>query len=138
MDPSLRYLNPVLTDRVNHLLEKTYGVLPEPPKLTKKMTHAQYKDELEKFEERLMKSNNFNLMIKNVPRFAISSETKKMVKVTYLALRDTLNQFGRVYKIEVFNGNVYIGFHKQNDAVSTHSQINNMQMGENIIKTKVV
>jgi hypothetical protein len=138
MDYSLRYLNPVLTDRVNHLLEKTYGVQPHPPLLFKTMTHNQYRGELEEFEERLMKLNKFNILIKNVPRFAESAATKTRVKVTYVALRDTFNQFGEVRKIEVFNGNVYIGFHKKSHATSTHDQINNMQMGDNIIKTKVI
>jgi len=138
MDSSLRYLNPTLTDRVNNLLEKTYGEQPRTPLLFKTMTHNQYKNELENFEERLMKLNKFNILIKNVPRFAESAATKTRVKVTYVALRDTFNQFGKVRNIEVFNGNVYIGFHKKIHATSTHGQINNMKMGDNIIKTKVI
>lgn len=138
MNSTLRYLNPVLTDRVNHLIDNTYGPLPSPPKLTNGITHAEYREKLENYEIELIKTNGFNFMIKNVPLYAQSSATKKDVKVTYAALRDTFNEFGTVRKISVFRGVVLLTFKIKKQAEETHSLINNMQMGKNIIKTKVI
>ena len=138
MNTTLRYLNPVLTDRVNHLLDNTYGPLPSPPKLSSGVTHAEYREKLENYEIELIKVNGFNFMIKNVPLFAQSSSTKKNVKVTYAALRDTFNEFGNVTKISVFKGTVFLTFKTRKQAEETHDLINNMQMGKNIIKTKVI
>ena len=138
MNSALRYLNPVLTDRVNHLLENTYGHLPSPPKLSNGITHAEYREKLENYEIELIKVNGFNFMIKNVPLYAQNSATKKDVKVTYAALRDTFNEFGTVKKISVFRGVVFLTFKTKKQAEETHNLINNMQLGKNIIKTKVI
>ena len=138
MNSALRYLNPVLTDRVNHLIDNTYGILPTAPKLQTDMTHAKYREKLENYEIDLMKANGFNFMVKNVPLFAQSSATKKDVKVTYAALRDTFNEFGTVRKISVFKGVVYLTFKNNKQATDTHKLINNMQMGKNILKTKCI
>ena len=138
MNSALRYLNPVLTDRVNHLIDNTYGPLPSPPKLTNGITHTEYREKLENYEIELIKTNGFNFMIKNVPLYAQSSATKKDVKVTYAALRDTFNEFGTVRKISVFKGVVFLTFETKKQAEETHNLINNMQMGKNIIKTKVI
>ena len=138
MNSALRYLNPVLTDRVNHLIDNTYGPLPSPPKFTNGITHAEYHEKLENYEIELIKTNGFNFMIKNVPLYAQSSATKKDVKVTYAALRDTFNEFGTVRKISVFKGVVFLTFKTKKQAEETHKLINNMQMGKNIIKTKVI
>ena len=138
MDSSLRYLNPVLTDRVNKLIEITYGVIPAPPKIEKNVTHNVYREQLEKYEIELLNLNGFNFMIKNLPIFAIQSSNKKKVKVSYANMRDTFNEFGQVKKLKLFRGNAYIGFESKKDATETHNLINNMQMGENIIKTKVI
>ncbi len=138
MNSALRYLNPVLTDRVNHLIDNTYGPIPTPPKLSNGITHAEYREKLENYEIELIKANGFNFMIKNVPLYAQSSATKKDVKVTYAALRDTFNEFGTVRKISVFKGVVFLTFKTKKQAEETHNLINNMQMGKNIIKTKVI
>ena len=138
MNSALRYLNPMLTDRVNHLIDNTYGPLPSPPKLTNGITHADYREKLENYETELIKANGYNFIIKNVPLYAQSSATKKDVKVTYAALRDTFNEFGTVKRINVFKGVVYLSFKTKNQAEETHNLINNMQMGKNIIKTKVI
>lgn len=137
MNSSLRYLNPVLTDRVNHLIENTYTSIPL-PKLSKCITHAEYREKLETYEIELMKKNGFNFMIKNVPQYAQNSLTRKDVKVTYAALRDTFNEFGDVKKICVFKGTVFLIFKTQNQAKETHDLINNMQIGKNIVKTKAI
>jgi hypothetical protein len=138
MDSSMRYLNPLLTDRVNHLIKITYTPIPDAPKITKNMTYNDYKTNLEIFETNLLKNLGFNFIIKNVPNFAIDSETRKEVKVTYAALRNTFNQFGNVLKIDVFMGNVYLKFKTQAQCDETHKQLDNMKIGNNIIKTKVI
>ena len=138
MDSSLRYLNPSLTDRVNHLIEMTYGITPPQPKFEKNVTHCVYKEHLETYENELMKINGFNLLVKNVPLFAVQSSDRKKVKVSYANMRDTFNDFGHLKKIELFKGNAYLGFKTKKEASETHKLINNMQLGENIIKTKVI
>jgi len=138
MDSSLRYLNPSLTDRVTRLIELTYGIIPPPPKFEKNVTHCIYKERLETYENELMKINNFNLLIKNIPLFAVRSSDRKKVKVSYANMRDTFNDFGQVKKLEIFKGNAYLGFKTGKEASETHKLINNMQLGENIIKTKVI
>ena len=138
MDSSLHYLNPSLTDRVNRLIELTYGTIPPPPKFDKNVTHCIYKECMEKYENELMKINGFNILIKNVPLFAIRSSDRKKVKVSYSNMRDTFNDFGHLKKLEMFKGNAYIGFKTKKEASDTHKLINNMQLGENIIKTKVI
>ena len=89
-------------------------------------------------ENELMKINNFNLLIKNIPLFAVRSSDRKKVKVSYANMRDTFNDFGHIKKLEIFKGNAYLGFKTGKEASETHKLINNMQLGENIIKTKVI
>ena len=139
MDSSLRYLNPVLTDRVEHLKEMICGVLPTPPKLWKGMPSDKYNSYLEKYEIDLAKANQFNFTIKNLPIFAMRKSDNQKVKVTYAAMKDTLNELGgKVERIEIFKGTAYIKFNSKMEAKEIHDLINNMQMGNNILKTKVI
>lgn len=138
MHSYLRYLNPPLTDRVNKLIEITYGNVPPSPKCEKNITHCDYREKLETYENELMKINGFNFLVKNVPLYAVQSTDNKKVKVAYANMRDTFNGFGHVKKIELFKGNAYIGFATHHEAKETHRLINNMQLGENIIKSKVI
>lgn len=138
IDEKYRYLNPPLTDRINHLTDKLKGVIPQPPTFEKKLTHNEYKDILESYEIKLLKENRFNFIIRNVPLKAVSASTGENIKVTYVSLRDTFNQFGDVKRLEICRGNAYIAFKNKTQAKETHNLINNMQMGENIIKTQVI
>lgn len=133
-----RYLNPVLTDRINHLTEKIQRFTLPPPEFEKTPTNNKYKEILEEYEIKFLKKNGFNFIIRNVPRTAIESYSGKKVNVTYASLRDTFNQFGSVRNLEICRGNVYITFKTTKQAMGTHDLINNMQMGENIIKTQVI
>ena len=138
MEPTLRYMNPMLTDRVNHLISITYAKMPEKPKVWKGMTHNQYRDTLENYESELMKANGFNFMVKNLPTQALRACDRKNIKVSYNAIRDTFNQFGNVKKLEIFKGTGYIGFKNSKQSKEVHETLNRMVIGENVLRTKAI
>ena len=138
MDQSLRYLAPCEHDRVHELLSK-YPC--EYPKLS---THIQivkifrdskkYLELLERLELFIIKSAGFNFIIRNVPDFAQLRDTGKTVKVGIDEMRETLEQFGNVENIGIVRGLVCAKF---DDPEPCHRLINNMQMGQNILSTKI-
>jgi len=138
IDATYRYLNPPLTDKINHLFDKIKGVALPPLKIDKTPNNNQYKEILEEYEIKLLKANRFNFIVRNVPINAIQARDGQKIKVTYTALRDTFNQFGDVKKLEICRGSAYVAFKNKTQAKETHKLINNMQIGENIIKTKVI
>ena len=139
MDGSIRYLAPCEHDRVNELLSK-YPC--EYPKLS---THIQvvkiFKDSkryielLEKIENYVLRTTTgFNLIIKNVPEFAQLRDTGCPTRVGREELWETLEQFGKLHSVELIHGTVYAKF---DDPEPCHSLINNMQMGNNILRTRI-
>ena len=66
------------------------------------------------------------------------SETDEKVAIKYVHMRDTLRQFGTLLMFHMIRGTVYAKFAEQDSCMKTHSLINNMMMGDNIIKTEVV
>jgi len=137
MDYTYKYMNPQLTERVSHLYDITYKK-PNLPTFYSKILYNEYTQMLEELEKNLMKINKFNFIINNIPKKAMEQNSKKNVKITYSNMRETLSQFGKVQKIEIYHGTVYVQFITFQQAFSTHELINNMQLGENIIKTKVI
>ena len=137
-DEKYRYLNPPLTDRINHLIDKLKGVVVSPPLLDGKLTNNKYRELLESYEIKLLKKNRFNFIVRNIPLTAIQASNGEKIKVTYVALRDTFNQFGEVKKLEICRGSAYVAFKNNKQAVETHALLNNMQLGENIIKTNFI
>ncbi len=89
-------------------------------------------------EKHIMKKNGFNIMIQNIPNFAQMSDTDEKVAIKYIHMRDTLRQFGNLLMFHMIRGTVYAKFADRNSCKKTHSLINNMMMGDNIIKTEVV
>ena len=138
MDRSLRYLNPLLTDKVSKLLELCENKPSTKPLLWKGMSTEKYSSTLEKYEKEIAGNLGFNFILSNIPSHAIQAHDNKKVKVTYTAMKDTFNQFGDVYKIEMYKGTAYIKFKTKLQAKETHGLVNNMQIGENIVKTKVI
>jgi hypothetical protein len=139
VDKTLRYLAPIEFDRVKELFDR-YPC--ECPNVT---THLQvvkifkdpikFIDILEKLETHIIRKAGFNIVIRNVPKFAQLRETYEIVKIGSEELRDTLEQFGAVKNIEFIGGVVYAKF--EEDATPCHRVINNMQIGQNIITTKL-
>jgi hypothetical protein len=93
---------------------------------------------LDNIEKHVMKKNGFNMKIQNIPVFAQMSETDEKVAIKYIHIRDTLRQFGNLLMFHMIRGTVYAKFVDQETCTKTHLLINNMMMGDNIIKTEVV
>ena len=138
METSLRNLAPREHDRVSELFKK-YPC--EYPNLT---THLQvikifkdrkkYLELLEKIELFITRTAGFNFVVKNIPEFAQLRENGKTTKVGRDEMWETLEQFGNLLSLEFIRGNVYAKFV---DPEPCHRLINNMQMGANIIHTKL-
>jgi len=90
---------------------------------------------LKKIEKKLLKKSNYNLVIRNIPRYAVSVSTRTEVPVTYQSLRDTINQFGDIKSMYINYG---VSFIKMSNNESTHALLNNMELGNNIISTEVI
>jgi hypothetical protein len=97
-----------------------------------------YDDILNKLETHLIKRKNFNFIVNNLPVYATEQSTNQIVFTNYENIRDTLSQFGKIEQLEVVNSTAYVRFASTIDAKRTHSLINNMMIGDNIIHTTVV
>ena len=144
---AVRFVDPGLCDRIEtlmirHTLEDTglqkrlndvTAILKANSKSDsfKKKVH----EVLQKIEKNLLKKSNYNLVIRNIPKMAISSYDHKSVYVTHASIRDTMKEFGNVSSICMKYGVAYI---EMSNNVYTHNTLNNMQLGKNIITTEVV
>jgi|ETNvirnome_6_100_1030635.scaffolds.fasta_scaffold00364_1 hypothetical protein len=90
---------------------------------------------LQKIEKNLLKKSNYNLVIRNIPKMAISFDKRELVFVTCASIRDTMKQFGDVSSLSMKYGVAYIEI---TNNLYTHNTLNKMQLGENIITTEVV
>jgi hypothetical protein len=138
MDPSLRYLSPLDHDTVKKLLERhpcDYPNLNTQIQLVKIFKDSKkYTELLEKMETYILKRAGFNLIVKNVPQFAELRENWRIVRVGLEEMRETLEQFGTVETIGMVGNVVYAKF---DDPEPCHRLINSMQMGHNILSTKL-
>ncbi len=139
MDPSLRFLAPREHDRVQELLRRFPC---EYPKLATCLqvikifkVQAKYIELLEKVELFIIRQLGFNFILRNIPDVGQLRETGTITKIGYQEMKDTLNQFGNLENIEIIKGTVYAKF---DNPEPCHKLINNMQMGQNIITTKLV
>lgn len=138
METSIRYLAPHEHDRVAELFKKY------PCEYPNMSTHLQvvkiFKDKskylelLEKIEIFIIRIAGFNFVIKNVPKFAQLRETGDTICIGREEMRETLEQFGNLLSLEFMSGVAYAKF---DDPEPCHSLINNMQMGQNIIHTRI-
>ena len=148
---ALRHLSPLKHDRVIDLIKKeSYDqslVMKAIPTLQMIQTYSLINPEKarEKFEtfltnveKYILKLNGFNMIIQNVPSFANMSENDEKVAVKYVHMRDTLRQFGNLLMFHMIRGTVYAKFAELETCTKTHNLINNMMMGDNIIKTEVI
>ena len=81
---------------------------------------------------------NISLVIENVPDYGIRKSDNLPDRITARSIHDTIGQFGSVRDAVVFKNHAYVWFDEIDDAYNTHSLINQMKMGDNIIKTCVV
>jgi hypothetical protein len=136
MDSTLRYLAPTDHDRVQKLLEKypcEYPNISNHIQLSKIFRDSKkYLELLEKIELFAIRKAGFNFVIKNVPEWAELRNSRNSVRVGIEEMRDTLELFGRVKKIDMVRDTVYSSL---DDPDPCHRLINNMLLGENIIRT---
>ena len=81
---------------------------------------------------------NISLVIENVPDYGIRKSDNLLDRITARSIHDTMGEFGSVKDAVVFKNHAYIWFDDIDDAYNTHSLINKMKMGNNIIRTCVV
>jgi hypothetical protein len=138
MDHSLRYLAPYEHDTIQTLLERypcEYPNMTTQFQLVKIFRDSKkYSELLERIELFILKQAGFNFMVRNVPEFAELRENRGTVRVGLDEMRDTLEQFGTIENIGMMRNVVYARF---DDPEPCHRLINNMQMGQNIISTKI-
>jgi hypothetical protein len=140
-----RSIDAGLFDRVAHLLESSVQVTDK--ELLKQVNHTlnlqnirpnpeKFKVVIGKLESHLLKNSQYNFVIKNLPSHAESKyQGRRQSKVTYSAMRDTLNEFGKVTNMFINHG---VGYFTMDNHRQTHDLINNMQLGRNIIRTVCV
>ena len=90
-----------------------------------------------KFEKHLV-YETCNFIIRNIPDKAIIRDTGLTENIKYTHIRDTLNQFGTFTNLQIVRGTVYVKFTSETSCTMTHSLLNNMQMGDNIITTQIL
>lgn len=137
---NIRYLSPVMWDRVSKLLSTTKIDI---SKYQTSMNLIQIKKDSKKFEELLqtieqniLKKGKFNFWIDNIPQHGILRDTNQETRIGYQNIRDTMKEFGKISDIIMVQGKAYVSFTKKRDSVRAHRLINNMQMGDNIVTTK--
>ena len=139
MDKTVRKLSPRDHDRVHELLTKypcdisKFSNQLQVVKLLK--NQEKYIELLDKIEKIILKNAGYNFILRNIPDYAEISETGETVRIGYQHIRDTMEQFGSVYGIDIIKSVVYVKFE---DPLLCHSLVNNMLMGPNIITSTIV
>ena len=147
----LRYLSPCNHDRVIDLTRKesidqsslmkavtTLQMIHVLSNINKNSARIKFEKFLESIEKCILKTNGFNILIRNIPNVAQLSETDEQVHIKYIHIRDTLRQFGRLEIFHMIRGTVYAKFSEQETCSKTHLLINNMMMGSNIITSELI
>jgi len=138
MDHSLRYLAPYEHVTIQTLVERypcEYPNVTTQFQLVKIFRDSKkYSELLERIELFILKQAGFNFMVRNVPEFAELRENRGTVRVGLDEMRDTLEQFGTVEKIEFIYNTAYAKF---DNPEPCHRLVNCMQMGQNILSTKI-
>jgi hypothetical protein len=141
----LRNLNSKIVDRVLYLLKFAscdrvfQDTLINYLRLIKiKRDVTKFNMLLEKTELHLLKKSHFNFVIHNIPEYGIVSSTHKSERIGYVHIYDTLEQFGDVNTFDIVRGTAYVKFDDPSVGKYAHNTINNMMMGNQIIRTVAV
>ena len=141
----LRYLNTKISDRVLYLMKissctKVFNdTMINYLRLVKiKKDVIKFNQLLVKIEENLLKKSCFNFVIHNIPEYGVVSSSKMVERIGYIHIRDTFEQFGNIEMFDIVRGTVYIKFSDKDIPVYAHNILNNMMIGNQIIRTGVV
>jgi RNA recognition motif-containing protein len=141
----LRYLNPVMWDRVSKLIlhescdDKFLRKFEEALRavsITK--SREKFESILKEIETRVCKFSKYNMKVQNIPEKGILRDTNTETKIGYQNMRDTFGQFGNVKDLMMAKGTAYVQFSNKSDSIKTCKLINNMKMGNNIIKAEII
>ena len=141
----LRYLNPCAWDRVNKLFDHCTidGDVARNIETALRVVHttrsrAKFEDVMAKLERHLVKRSKFNMKVSNIPCTGILCETGKETRIGYQNMRDTFGQFGLVNDILLVQGTAYVQYARIKDSKKTTELIDNMKMGDNIIRAVTI
>ncbi len=95
-------------------------------------THEKFKTILSQIEQNLLKQSKYNIVIKNLPDYAICSATDERSRLNYESFRDTIKQFSKVNDIYIKYSVSYLNL---DNPEYVHNTLNKMQLGKNIIET---
>ena len=140
------YCNPNLCTIIRYLVR--YDNLSENDinKFLIKVNVAKISDKKDKLNDafnklikiQLKNADGINFIISNIPKVGISKYDNKSISVNKKSIKDTMQCFGDVKKVDIHNNNAYIWFNNnKEDVKKIHNLLNNMQMGENIISTYI-
>ena len=101
-------------------------------------SEVKMKDAFSKLIKDQLSLAKISLVIENVPNYGVRKYDDLPDRITARSIHDTMEEFGSVKNAVVFSNQAYVWFDKIDDARRTHSLINKMQMGDNIITTCVV
>jgi hypothetical protein len=138
MDPSLRSLAPREHDRIVELVKRTGCTAPNITTQCQVLKiirdPKKYLELLEKIERAVAKQAGFNFVLRNIPESGPLRDTGVDTRIGYAEMRDTLEQFGTVHKLNIIKGAAYVTF---DDPRPCHAKVNRMQMGPNILTSNV-
>ena len=141
MFKSVRYLDPRACDRVSELIGpvsvETVNTI-SAISILAGIRPGDAKTKLDTLLNKLEKSyakSRYNFVLRDIPVSAPLRDSGVIETVGYQHMRDTLSQFGNVSDIQIVRGTVYVKFVEQSSCVLCHSMINNMQIGDNIVRT---
>ena len=123
-------------ERYKSINKSPYDVRIKIAKIQKNMTKL--REIHEEMLLKILKEAKVNFVIKNLPKYGHNQNNRELAEVNAKSIHDTMNEFGKVNDTVVFRNNAYVWFESINDAKQVNSLINNMQIGKNIINTKVI
>jgi|TARA_R110002074_G_scaffold89814_1_gene197131 hypothetical protein len=137
----LRYINPLVWDRVFKLTN--YTTIDEKVARHAKLgltavnvtrSRTKFDEIMEKLERHMVKQSKFNMKVSNIPNTGFLSDTEEETKIGYNHMRATFGQFGIVNDLILVQGTAYVQYTTSKDSRKTVGLINNMQMGNKILK----
>jgi hypothetical protein len=87
---------------------------------------------------KVLKGAKVNFVISNLPEFGIDNKTGNKIEVSSKIIHNTMSEFGHVSDVIIYRNNAYVWFDSLEDAKNVHNLINNMQIGDNIVKTQLI
>ncbi len=85
-----------------------------------------------------LQAAGITFVMENLPQYAPRQCDGGCEKITGKSIHDTMEQFGNVQDAVVYKNHAYVWFSDVDDSRRTHSLVNNMMIGDNIVSTAVI